>query len=136
MHQFDHARVFRCGVFAQFAHVAQDDGFGLSGDRGGEIFQRGLHARRICIVCVEDQGVVRRHLLLRAVVVRRVTGDRCGGPFRGDGEVGGHRQCGGDVVQVVVADQLAVDRESFPTDADHFTVVIACQAGSVVRDGV
>ena len=26
---------------------------------------------------------MRRHLLLRAVVVRRVTGDRCGGPFRG-----------------------------------------------------
>ena len=106
---FQDGQMLGCGIYTQFEHVAQHQHLVVE-VRAGKIVQGSLHAGRIGIVGVDDQGVAFRFDKLAAAVRRRVGLDGFHHALERNLEIIADGQGGHHIVGIVVADQVGCDR--------------------------
>lgn len=133
-------------VFAQLAHVAQDEHF-VVGLHLVEVADGGAHAGGVGVVGIDDEGVVGRLLQLRAVVLRHVLLQGLVYLGRLNAEEASYGDGGQCVGKVVFADEVGLHFvalavfSGFPGEgqvgrvAGHLSVDVQTAVGAVI-DGV
>ena len=105
--EIHHLLVLLVAHVAQFSHVAEYCHLGFH-RHVAEVLQCGAHACGVCVVCIHDEFVRRRHFELRTVVRRHIIAQSLAHQILAHAEVDSDAGGGEHIVYVVASYQMSL----------------------------